>query len=150
MDKKKNVIIDGHFIKILYSNEYMELNGLYVSFKPFYPTKIIIGGGTLNAVKSCTKYALEFNPFHFENSDLVNRLCHLERAIIEQYITMEAPNKIAAYNLRNQLMTGSIKIQSINETNFDPAKSIYALKISGVWETNTSVGITVKFIHILS
>ena len=74
---------------------------------------------------------------------------------------MHAPNKTAVFNLRNQLMTGTIKIQSANEpfasvslspspslSSFAPAMPNYALKISGVWETNTSVGITVKFITV--
>lgn len=158
VDKKKNVIIDGNFIKILYSNEYMELNGLCISFKPFIPTNtphtdssarrgIMV---TPNTKSTNAKYLIEFHPYHFENSAIINRLCYLERAIVEQYVSTHAPNKTAVFNLRNQLMAGSIKIQSANEPNvsaLSPAN--YALKISGVWETNTSVGITVKFITVV-
>jgi len=170
VDKKKNVVIDGHFIKILYSNEHMEINGLYVSFHPFTTTnnhaqpvsdsrRVALVGNT----KSSTKYLVEFNPYHSENMTIISRLYYLERTIINQYISMHAPNKTAVFNLRNQLMTGTIKIQSANEpfasvslspspspslSSFAPAMPNYALKISGVWETNTSVGITVKFITV--
>jgi hypothetical protein len=169
VDKKKNVVIDGNFIKILYSNAYMELNGLYVSFQPFAQlatngnvaaTEYISrrAGIVSTSAKSSTKYAIEFAPYHFENIEVINKLCHLERAIVEQYVSMHAPNKIAIFNLRTQLMTGSIKVQSANEPPFtsaggaatspqEPPKK-YALKISGVWETTTNVGITVKFVTV--
>lgn len=172
VDKKKNVVIDGHFIKILYSNAYMELNGLYVSFQPFAQlatngnataTEYVSRRASIvpTSAKSSTKYAIEFAPYHFENIEVINKLCHLERAIVEQYVSMHAPNKIAIFNLRTQLMTGSIKVQSANESPFTPAGGAattgissqdppkkYALKISGVWETNTNVGITVKFVSV--
>jgi hypothetical protein len=32
-EKKKNIIVDGTFTKIVYSNEYFTMNGLYVSFR---------------------------------------------------------------------------------------------------------------------
>ena len=32
-DKKKNIIVDGDFIKILYSTNIFEMNGLYILFE---------------------------------------------------------------------------------------------------------------------
>lgn len=154
-DKKKNVIIDGYFIKILYSNEYMELNGIYIAFPPFkqksaYPVSSESASKKLthySHTSSSVKYTLEFDPLHPDNIDLVNRLCNIERSVIRQYITMHAPNKTPLLNLCNQLTAGSIKIQISDEANLVPLNKLnYVLKISGVWETNANVGITVKFI----
>lgn len=103
-------------------------------------------------------------PGHFEsNTKLVKELNHIEHELIEYYKDFFKINhKINVYSLRNQLKTGYIKvIQKVQvSSGTTPAvppvscgtaggtgesnKSL-VIKISGIWETDTNVGITFKF-----
>jgi hypothetical protein len=67
LDKKTNVIMDGNFSKILYSNEWFTMNGLYVLF----PIE------TLSIEKYSNKSLLKFNPFHPMNSVIIQEFAKL-------------------------------------------------------------------------
>jgi hypothetical protein len=115
--------------------------------------------GNRNSVSTKTKRVVLFNQMSLENISLINRLCQIEQSIIERYIRTYCPFKNASYILKNQLMNGAIKYHSENVhigtklVRFDSIinanyliKERFILKISGVWETATNVGITMKFI----
>jgi len=57
---------------------------------------------------------------------------------------------LASYILKTQLLSGVIKYNSDNKLARQSFADIYKercmLKISGVWETATNAGITMKFI----
>jgi hypothetical protein len=99
------------------------------------------------------KRVITFDPFSQNNVRLIDRLCSVEREIIERYISEYCPLKTASYSLKNQLMSGTIKYHSENKEiehtsgmSTHNIKEKCILKISGVWETTTNVGITMKFI----
>ena len=99
------------------------------------------------------KRIITFDPFSQNNVRLIDRLCTVEREIIERYISEYCPLKTASYSLKNQLMSGTIKYHSENKEiehtsgmTTHNIKEKCILKISGVWETTTNVGITMKFI----
>jgi hypothetical protein len=101
----------------------------------------------------------------------------MERDIINHYISLHSPKKNAVYNLKTQLLSGTFRFSCENaepnglskedsltdlrnhewlEDVSRPelfahssagSKHNYVLKISGIWETNFNVGITVKFIY---
>jgi hypothetical protein len=176
MEKKKNVIVDGDFIKILYSTPEFEMHGLYV-FAEFETAKQMhsvlsirdmenhsyyLLGGRQNATLPQKKYIV-FNPSTIENASVIQLLCQIESSIIDRYIQKNCPGKIASYILKTQLMNGIIKYHSENATpcpysspgitskykmSMSIAKDKIILKISGVWETTTHVGITMKFISV--
>jgi hypothetical protein len=91
------------------------------------------------------------------NIQLVKELNRIEHEMIEYYKEFFKINhKINVYSLRNQLKTGYIKvIQKVqlppSSTSFqgsgdnaNASKSL-VIKISGIWETDSNVGITFKF-----
>jgi hypothetical protein len=144
MEKKKNVIVDGEFIKILYSTSEFEMNGLFI-FAEFTTNQMNIGPppGFMNesniedfdylnsqnngafSFKRCKmgatlntlqqKKHILFNPNCVENSRLIHLLCKIESDIIDRYIKQNCPSKIASYILKNQLMNGFIKYNSENK-----------------------------------
>ena len=154
-EKKKNIIVDGDFTKILYSTDVFEMNGLYILFKfdslHFYSLSKLpsVSKDTMASqqnwiqVNRTSKRTFAFSNASKLNMDLVERLCQIEKDIIERYIASNCPSKTASYILKNQLVSGTIKYHSIDEAN---QNSKTLLKISGVWETETNVGITMKFI----
>jgi hypothetical protein len=90
-----------------------------------------------------------------ENAWVIEQLCRIETEIVDRYIASNCPLKTASYVLKNQLLSGSIKYHSENVVVELPlhstcessqVKEECILKISGIWETTTNVGITMKFI----
>lgn len=153
-DKKKNIIVNGSFIKIIYSTESFEMNGLYI-FAEFEPNQTDhlhnwkdTGDDWIQIVGKtpAQKHVLHFNPCL--NSNNIDRLCQIEFDILNRYVEMNPTHKQPVYILKNQLLSGVIKYYSENNNTGEKsaAKNPVILKIAGLWETDTNVGITMKFI----
>ena len=84
-----------------------------------------------------------------QNIEIISQLCYVETNILSQYINLKAPTKTPVYNLRAQFVNG-VNLPCLNKidpsSDSDTDKIVYILKISGLWETETNVGITLKFI----
>jgi len=213
-EKRKNVIVDGNFMKIIYSTAEFEMNGLHIHFEvdlstkeqvfisptknwaqvlhkssPHSPAKLpssfsfdapashlpkisdLLPSGnshakSVNSIVSLenhqiptlilrsgivqTRRSIHFNLNSANNIDLIDRLCSIEKEIVDRYIACHCPSKLASYILKTQLLSGVIKYNSDNKLARQSFADIYKercmLKISGVWETATNAGITMKFI----
>ena len=120
---KNTVINDSSFIRILYSNKDFTLNGIYIK---------------VDFIKS-----INYNKF-FENSNNLTIIKYIEN--LETYILNSYnKNKQHIYKIHEHITYLSSKIcnSSSNKSIFS-----YIFKISGIWETNTLIGITYKFIDI--
>lgn len=159
-EKKKNIIIDGVFAKLVYSTEYMALNGLFV----FFPV-VLKNQKNLHSANSRSYMEVDNVP---QNTKLFDTVCKLEDDILQQYKTSMGVKHTCSHTLKNQLLSGFIKIQQefadnmsmgngslhskpdsalsqiVRETLSEPIQCV--LKISGIWETTTHIGITFKFV----
>jgi len=129
---KNNVMNDGNFIRILYSAGNFTLNGIYLFI-------------TLNDVecdKYYNKYKCNFN-IH-KHKDLVEKIKTIEENILKKFEYIFY-NKFPQYKIYEQLKNGYIKVfqEILNKSSVN-----FILKISGIWELNSSFGLTYKFIHI--
>lgn len=142
LDKKRNVVIDGDFIKIIYSDQNVELSELYLlCAEPLDNDGFVMTRKTGGGVR---KLGMERTVV--KNSELIARLCYIEEVILNKYISSKAPHKIPTHSLRTQLTSGfNIPFFSGSANSFNAAKT-YILKIAGLWETDTTVGMTLKFI----
>ena len=107
---KNTVINDSNFIKIIYSNKDLILNGIYIK---------------INIYKN--------------NKNIIDDIDNLEKYILTLYNN----NKICNYKIKDQLIYLITKLNTSNKNIFR-----YILKISGIWETQTSIGLTYKFIFV--
>jgi hypothetical protein len=119
MEKKKNIIVDGDFAKILYSTAEFEMNGLYI-FAEFETTQEnkFQNWTRIQSKPSANvhqKKYIAFNPSTIENACLIELLCKIESSIIERYINNYCPKKIASYALKTQISNGIIKYHSENK-----------------------------------
>jgi hypothetical protein len=121
---------DGKFIRILYSNKYFTLNGIYLLV-------------TLNDVFTelyYNKYKCTFNPTNHKK--IIDNLKLIEEDLLKK---KNIKDKMPKFMIYDKLQSGNIKmfndIGSHNQINF-------ILKISGIWETSDSYGLTYKFIKI--
>ena len=127
---KNNVMNEGNFIRILYSNHSFTLNGIYLLI-------------TLNDIlcdKFYTKYKCNFNPA--AHKELINKLKIIEENLINKYNFID---KIPQYKIFEQLINGNLKIS--NDIG-NRSQCNLILKISGIWETQDRFGLTVKFMKI--
>jgi hypothetical protein len=124
---KNNVMNDGNFIRIFYSNSLFTLNGIYLlmPFHEFYLEKFY------------NKYKCNFNGTLYIETIL--KIKQIEELILSK---IEIKNKIANYKMYAQLKCNFVKV--FQEKQISPGSSLI-LKISGIWENATHYGITYKF-----
>jgi len=93
----------------------------------------------LKVMYNGNKYIGHFK--YCENTDIINYIKHLECYLLN----IANINKQSVYSLQNQLTNEFLKIYNVVD---DKNISKLYLKISGIWETNTSYGITYKFLVV--
>jgi phosphatidate phosphatase APP1 len=138
LESKKNNIMNGNFIKMLYSTEHFSMNGIFIDFPIVNFEKKVYNG----------KKILFFNTS--ENSDLISRISKIESTIIELFIKNECPQNKSLFNkkmvntIHTQMINGMVKYY--NYTNENDSNHFY-IKISGIWETDLDIGLTYKIIQ---
>jgi hypothetical protein len=138
---RKNVIMENSlFIKLLYSDENMVMNSIYVEF----PLKI----------QNVTRNIMFFNPN--ENIRLIEHAIKLEDELIHYYKMVNQCTKKTVQMIQSQIEKCNIKynyhytystmLKTIPSPPILNEKTV--LKISGIWESEDSVGINYKIIVI--
>lgn len=121
----KNTVMDeSSFIRILYSNSDLILNGIYIKIdvdKNIYSKR---------PTKSTNK-----------NDVTLAFVEELENNILQAYNA----EKRCAKKIKDQLIYLITKTHLTNSSD-----TSYILKISGIWETANTIGLTFKFIYIYS
>jgi len=142
LDTKKNIIMDGNFSKIIFSNEWFVMNGLYILFPIEHS----------GSEKIMNKTQIRFNPFQQYNQTVINEFSKLEKNILEYYKQIRGYNFKTVSLLHKQMMIGFMKTNKeyknqflINENN---KNTQYVLKISGIWETQDEIGLTYKLFEV--
>jgi hypothetical protein len=116
---KNTVMDDSSFIRIVYSNTDLILNGIYI--------KVDIDKNI---------YSKKPNNKNEQTLAFVERI---EKDILQRYKS----NKVNMFKIKEQLQYLISKVTTSNmcDTN-------YILKISGIWETPTTIGLTFKYIYL--
>lgn len=142
LETKKNIIMDGNFTKLIFSNEFFIMNGIYILFP-------IDHNGS---EKIMNKTQIRFNPYQQYNQTLINEFSKLEKSILEYYKQCRMCNCKIVPLLQKQMMIGFMKTNKeyknqflINENN---KNILYVLKISGIWETQDEIGLTYKLFEV--
>jgi hypothetical protein len=127
---KNNVMIEGNFIRSLYSTNILVLNGIY----------LLVLLNDITCEKYYTKYRCNFNVFN--HKEIIDSLKIIEEGILKK---CEISCKIPQFKIHEQLKNGNIKV--FNDIG-NKSTCSFILKISGVWETLHNYGLTYKFIKI--
>lgn len=142
LDTKKNMVIDGVFTKIIYSDTTVSLNGLYLHCPlesvsiPNFPISSsnsqhrfagVSNAQTRNQIVSSyqengrtivtKKIPFLFSLTNPNNIHFIKELNRIEHEIIEFYKDFFKINKVNVYSLRNQLKSGNIRI--IQRSEYD-------------------------------
>jgi hypothetical protein len=142
LQPKQNMIMDGTFSKIIYSNNIFSLNSIYL----YLPLDI------LSVEKTGNKFTAKLldSP---ANHNVAQEISKIECRIIEYYKQIH-PNKNskgAITSIHKQLLSGNLRLyKNYNVINEDTKNSIqFVLKISGIWESHAEVGLTYKILDAL-
>lgn len=144
LENKKNMIMDGKFTKIIYSDDMFILYGIFLK------TILLIDGVSTNGI-SGNKFFLKFHPNHAANENIVNNLINIEYRILEFYKNSFKVNKKITTIMRNQLYNGYLKIyknmshnkvETEKEWNYDGSiRMDTKLKSLGTEESSFTLGI---------
>jgi len=127
---KNNIMNDGNFIRIIYSNPLFTLNGIYIS----------LNIGYISIEKYYNKYKCIFDLL--QHRDIVDKLRLLEETLLKK---VNITGKLYQCKIYEQLKNGNIKVFSESS---DKINNTFLLKIAGIWETENEYGLTYKFINI--
>ena len=133
-DPVNNTVMDDSvFVRTGFTNELFTLNGVYLNC----PLKV----SKIDKYFHKYKYMFDYN----SNMDLIDSLIKLEREIIGNF---NIHGLVPIYKLRDQLLSLHIRVFENDESIFMPLESgeySFTLKISGIWQTSESCGLTFKF-----
>jgi hypothetical protein len=140
LETKPNIIMHGVFTKIIFSDSHFTLNGIYILF----PVHIL----------SLQKNFASFDPNQAENRASIETIVNIERKIVDYFrMVYYREEAVHIISLRKQLQQGIIKISHLSPNYGNVPFSTTGrviLKISGVWENQSTIGLTYKFIQATS
>ena len=133
---KNNIMNDGYFYRLYYSDEYGTSKGLFLGFEL----------QQVSIEKYFNKLKCGFNAN--DNSNIIGFIKAIEKSILD--IIPEKQGKYPAYRIEEQLQNGFIKI-FYNTNQNTPIKYTSVkllLKISGIWTSAKEYGVTFRFFFI--
>lgn len=134
---KNNIMEEGNFIRILYSSPHFVLNGIYLH----------INLSDIFIERFYNKYKCTFSVSN--HREIIESLHLIEDGILKN---SGIKNKIPQHKIYEQFINGNIKIFTEPgnkiECGANQGVSSFILKISGIWETEISYGVTYKFIKV--
>ena len=152
-DKKTNMIMDGFFTKLMFSNDYVTMHGLYIDMP--------IKNPMVNKIYSRNVLQLDI----YNNKDIIQKFIDIEHQLLQYYSMFyqlsinesdtcmsirdrKNKSKSFSYNLKSQLQNGSIKYYKDMNDSQSAKTSFFYIKISGIWENQDEIGITFKLLKI--
>lgn len=166
LDTKPNIIMEGNFTKLIYSTPHFTMNGLFISAPLIIHqnnTSSVITTEDATSGLRClenerSKKSISFHPYLPENLKTIQELSRIEYRILEYYKQLyHRPQKISNV-LSKQLYSGIMKLyKDASYTELNELRELKdnlnndqkcIIKISGIWETHTDIGLTIKLLAI--
>jgi hypothetical protein len=136
-NKKKNIILENsYFTKILYSSNFITINGLYIILNL---TLLSVNNIFNNKYNDKNIKYIGHLVDSIENNNIIIKLFNIEKNILKNYNEYFDLNKTPIYTIYNSF-NGGIKIYDKINKNSD----IFICRISGIWETSDKIGLTYK------
>ncbi len=137
---KNSIVIYNNFYKLLYSNNYLTFNGVFIFFNLNYNY----------IIKDKIFFDLSTNAY------IVNKINIIEENILNQLsIKKEKQLKLKEFMNNGIIKFSYSDYDNINNTNLkinnlknNSNVENFILKISGIWENKDNIGITFKIINV--
>ena len=142
LETKNNIVMEnGNFTKMFYSTSEYILNNIFIDFQINVKDIHQINNEYYNNYYG--KYIMYFD-LNNENMRIFQKIIDIEKQILEYYLKYRNIDKKCEFILKNQIMNKNLKFYR----NVNTQENImFYLKISGVWENNSQIGITYKMLE---
>lgn len=134
LETRKNILMEGTFTKIIYSNYDIVINGIYLRI-PF---------NDYVYDKSYSRINLKKNKV---NKDYINIISKYEHYILGYFKHINSCVKKPKFLLKEQLSSMNFKVYRENYPSNANIIGDIVLKISGIWENDTDYGLTYKLME---
>lgn len=164
-DSKENTVLNGNFIKLIYSSSFITINGIFIDFPIINPERKIYNGKQyLFFTPTILKKPQDTIQEQIQNKDIqdnsetedkeniITIFERIESDILELFIlnnihrNPRLASKTINHTIYKQLKNGMIKFYQYSEIKAG-VEPRYYMKISGIWETATEIGLTYKLIQ---
>ena len=127
----QNTVMDNSkFIKLIYSNENIMLNGIF----------LFLNIKTMNKETYFKKIKITYDVYN--NRDILFNIYKIEQTILSKYKSSKRIRNI----LYETLKSGVIKIFPNIDNDINNSNNSFILKISGIWEDDNEYGLTYKLL----
>ena len=126
-----NVIENGLFHRLIFSNSYMTINALIFKFT----------FENISLIKNFNKYKLTYSNSNINNMNNNLEIIKIENEILNKFNLNRNKKNIIHENINFE----TIKLYSEKELNSNYEKIDIYLKISGIWVNDNEYGLTFKF-----
>lgn len=133
---KKNTIMEGEFTKILFSKEYVTMNGIYLHLPFVVDTRKIYENNHI-------RFLVQNN---VQNNNVVSDLKMIEKTLLTNYSDYYKIKKQFEYTLSRQLHSNQIRVY--HDISNKSRRTRYVIKISGIWESVDKIGLTFKILEL--
>jgi len=129
----QNTVMDNsRFIKLIYSNENIMLNGIF----------LLLNIKIINKETYFKKIKISYDISNSINKEILMNIYNIENNILLKYKSTKKPRSI----LYETLNSGVIKIFPNIDKDINNSNSSLILKISGIWEDDKEYGLTYKIL----
>jgi len=130
-DQVKNTVMEnGKFIRIIYSDAWCALTGIFVRF----PLTVV------HVEKSFNKFKCVLAGGHSITTEQIMRL---EQELLCKCADL-MPHKLPIFRISEQLSAGLLKVFNYVANPVHEEDNEFILKIYGIWENDTEYGLTYK------
>lgn len=127
---ENTIMEESIFIKIIYSNELMTLNGVFVDMEMKITNK--------DSYFKKIKYIFDTK----QNSEILQKIYNIETDILDKYNS----KKIKKRTIYDSLSSGNMKIFPNIDSDINNCGNKFILKVSGLWESKNEIGVTYKIV----
>lgn len=129
----QNTVMDNsRFIKLIYSNENIMLNGIF----------LLLNIKIINKETYFKKIKISYDISNSINKEILMNIYNIENNMLLKYKSTKKPRSI----LYETLNSGVIKIFPNIDKDINNSNSSFILKISGIWEDDKEYGLTYKIL----
>lgn len=139
---RNKIMPGGMFVRLIYSNDIVSINGVHISF-PLY-----------GRIQEIYNNKFKYTYIGTDGDSILSSINAIEQAILKH---ANIVNKSPQYKLHEQLQSGCFKYFQDNislcktgkqNNTYPPCVTNFVLKISGIWTTEADYGITYKFTKV--
>ena len=129
----QNTVMDNSkFIKLIYSNENIMMNGVF----------LLLNIKIINKETYFKKIKISYDINNSINRETLTSIYNIEQNMLLKYKSIKKPRRI----IYETLNSGVIKIFPNIDKDINNSNNSFILKISGIWEDDNEYGLTYKIL----